>query len=141
MKKTLILLLIMVIFFITLLMIRSQIDSTSKNLSLITPEGKTIEISLNKKDFNLTEFETARGDSFSGFSVREIVEKFSKNEFSSLQFASQDGGKIHLPVADLDNIFLVKVKKDDSEYLRLIISTDTFGQRWLKHINSIKLLK
>jgi len=60
-------------------------------------------------------------------------------DFSELIFYSGDGMAVTISAAESDGIFLTEEVSADKSYLRLIIPSDEFPQRWLKYVSLIEL--
>lgn len=139
MKRTLLILALLIIVFLSLLLIWKS-DNGEINSLRIEFQGK-IFIVEDLTVFQPRKIETRRGDLYSGYSLAEILSVFHIDpaELTKLTFASADGAILQLDITELDELFLVLEQNNKSLSIRLVIPDDEFAQRWLKYIRVIKL--
>ena len=84
-------------------------------------------------------FQTNRGDEYSGYQLVSLLQKNGISDYKSLILFSEDGGSLHLKKDDIANAYLIWLDDTEKPNLRLIISTDEFGQRWMKYLTAIEI--
>ncbi len=84
-------------------------------------------------------FQTERGDSFSGYKLSDILSHYKLDVEKNITFHSIDGGRLKLKRSEFNTLYLVSMDTEKELQLRLIIPEDEFGQRWMKYINRIVL--
>ncbi|MFC1898176.1 hypothetical protein ACFLYJ_01250 [Candidatus Cloacimonadota bacterium] len=84
-------------------------------------------------------FTTARGDSFSGYSLKEILNSQNIDFKKYLVLFSTDGGSLRLNADDIANAYFIIMDETEKPSFRLIIPTDEFGQRWMKYVKTIEV--
>jgi hypothetical protein len=83
---------------------------------------------------------TNTGKSLSLVPVRYCLTHFMKDEsWSQMTFTSADNAQLTVKRDELDALYLAVNTKNETTWLRLIIPSDDFHQRWLKYINKIEL--
>lgn len=87
-------------------------------------------------------FVTERGDNMTGYQLLEILENMQINtqEIEGYIFRSLDGGTLELSKDDEAQFYLIFQDVLDKQDVRLVIPTDQFSQRWIKHIIEIELI-
>lgn len=139
MKKILLVLSLLII--ILIILVNNSKRETSKHLQILT-EDRQIEVSLEDlQKLQERRIVTKRERDYFGYSLKEILENYQLDikSFRQFIFRSSDGAKITFDKAE--NFQIALQNKKDDDYLRLIIPEDKFGQRWLKYLVSIELMK
>jgi hypothetical protein len=63
----------------------------------------------------------------------------SDDTWSNISFLSRDNARLIVDRNELENIYLAYITADEEPYVRLVIPSDDFHQRWLKYISQIQL--
>lgn len=84
---------------------------------------------------------TNRGDTLKLIRMQDLLEALdiSWHGITSVTLTSEDGGSLTVDAAELPKLYLQMNQKAESQYLRLVIPSDEFAQRWLKYITTITL--
>ena len=101
------------------------------------------EIEKNISDFSIyksTKITTKNDDDLIAFSLKKIITDIglNKKKYSKIIFHSSDGGTLAVNGNELDNLYIIEKNKGEEKYLKLVIPTDNFSQRWLKYIVRIE---
>lgn len=138
MKKILIVLLILIVVLIVLssLMKRNQISNA---MLIITDTQEKVHPVTRFDSDDMVKVTTSKGD-FSAVNVANLLNRYNVNEqWKEMTFYSSDGAQVTILAEENAELYLAEITKDEKTYLRLVIPTDPFPQRWLKYINQIKL--
>ena len=139
MKKILFFLLILIIILVVLSTIWRRIVNLPEALQIIKND-KIHALSWQKlQQLSSYDFQTKRGDSFSGYKLSDILSLLNLDIEENITFHSIDGGRLKLNRSEFDTLYLVLMDSEKKLRLRLIIPEDEFGQRWMKYINRIVL--
>ena len=141
MKKIIWFLIILIVVLVITLLIWHRDTETNGGIK-ITFSKKHFILSyddLNK--LNPESFTTNRGDEFSGYKLDNIFNYFhiQSDEYSRIIFHSSDGASIKLKKQASETYYLVLLDENEGQFLRLVIPSDEFGQRWIKYIKQIDL--
>ena len=141
MKKIVLILTSLIIILAVLLAIwHKNVDSATGITITIDNNEKIISYSALEK-MSKTSFKTSRGDEYSGYKLIEILKDFDPQNIRYLILHSKDSGSLRLNKEDYHNAYLIWQSDSERPSLRLIISTDEFGQRWMKYLISIEIHK
>ena len=139
MKKILFFLAILMIILVVLTSIWRRTVNIPEVLQIIKKD-KVYTFSWQKlQQLSTCNFQTERGDSFSGYKLSDILSLFKLDLEENLTFHSIDGGRLKLNRSEFDTLYLVLMDTEKELQLRLIITEDEFGQRWMKYVNRIVL--
>ena len=139
MKKILLILVSLIIFLAVLLTIWNRTKEATEGLTLrIENKERVISFSsLNK--IEKMSFQTKRGDEYSGYQLLPLLQKSGVSDYKYLILFSEDGGSLRLNKDDIANAYLIWLDDIEKPNLRLIITTDEFGQRWMKYLIAIEI--
>ena len=139
MKKILFILisLIIILAFLISLMNKTKVESDGLSLK-IGDEERIISYSTFGK-MEKVNFQTERGDEYSGYQLLPLLHKNGMNECKYLTLFSEDGGSLRLNEIDHADAYLIWQSDTEKPGLRLIISSDEFGQRWMKNLIAIEI--
>lgn len=139
MKKILFFLAILMIILVVLTSIWRRTVNLPEALQIIKKD-KVYALSWQKlQQLPSYDFQTERGDSFSGYKLSDILSLYELNGEENITFHSIDGGRLKLNRSEFETLYLVFMDTEKELRLRLIIPEDEFGQRWIKHVNRIVL--
>jgi len=95
------------------------------------------EIRLHKQ----VSFTTNRDDVFSGYNIFNILSSIDISTSSNSNFTlqSRDGGSLKLTKEENETFYLVFQEDTTGQFIRLVIPTDEFSQRWIKYIVTIEI--
>jgi glycerophosphoryl diester phosphodiesterase len=139
MKKILIILLSLISILLVLVWLNSRQQTNHEGILQITaPDGKVINLqTLPQKE--LQTITTSKGE-MQAVAVSALLTKhLNSDNWQHIIFHSSDGAQVKIKRTELPLLYLSQITKNQESYLRLIIPSDSFSQRWLKKINHIAL--
>lgn len=141
MKKLFIILVILILILLTLIIYQKS--------KVIDKEGIKITYKDRDKFLSYTEirsikqvsFTTERGDKFNGFDISDVLKslKIPINIETEYILHSFDGGTLNLTKEKNETFYLVFQEDATGQFIRLIIPTDEFSQRWIKYMVAIEI--
>jgi len=139
MKQVVIILAVLAIILLILIYFN---NNDAVNDHLIFKFDKMEEIIPDISIFQTNTIHTKRNDTFQGIPLINIMAsvKISEEDYSSLVFHTSDGGSLAVGMNEINDLYLVEITKDKENYLRLVIPTDDFPQRWMKYISLVEFL-
>ncbi|MDP8209278.1 MAG: hypothetical protein RAO94_10985 [Candidatus Stygibacter australis] len=139
MKNIIIVLFALIIVMLGLSWIINRDKVPSEVLLTVTLSGKSIEIGAFPEDA-IEIVETGPGRSEQAIAVKYFLKSYLEdNSWNKLTFISSDNAELTINRKELDSLYLSLISKEGESYLRLIIPSDAFHQRWLKYITQIDL--
>ncbi|MDP8220508.1 MAG: hypothetical protein P9X26_04135 [Candidatus Stygibacter frigidus] len=139
MKNIIIILLALVLVMLGLSWLINRDKVPAEVLLTVTLSGKSIEISSFPED-EIETVITGQGKSAQVIAVKHFLSScLNDNSWTKLNFISSDNAQLTVDRVELDSLYLGMISKDEQSYLRLIIPSDDFHQRWLKYITQIDL--
>ncbi|MCF7911516.1 MAG: hypothetical protein K9M99_03230 [Candidatus Cloacimonetes bacterium] len=105
-------------------------------LTIILPNQEKIEISSFPAD-EIQVLPIGQGKSEQVVPVSYFLK--TEQKWAKLTFISRDNAQLTIDKEELDSLYLSMISNGEESYLRLIIPTDDFHQRWLKYITQIEL--
>ncbi len=138
MKRILIILFALVLILLAMTFLFNRGNDKEVVLNLIFLD-KTIKLN-ELAQFGAQEISTAGGDRYTGYSLQEMMIKLNEKpeDYTSIIFSSSDGSSLAVDISELLDLYLINFSRDGEQYLRLIIPSDNFSQRWLKYISIIE---
>lgn len=130
---------LILLLLVIILLYRRDVDQTYD--LVLEFENNQVEIA-DITVFGSIKITTNSYDTYSAYSLREILlaKEIQPNKFSNMIFHSADGGSLAVDISELDHLYLVEEIQAEKKYLRLIIPSDNFSQRWLKYLISIEFI-
>lgn len=141
MKKVMIILAFLIIIFFALIFYQRSNVSIEDRLS-IKFDDQELFLSYSKLRSNeQISITTARGDDYLAYDLSNIFKslKIPFNKDTSYTFRSNDGGSLTIKKADHEDFYLVFDEDANGQFIRLVIPTDQFSQRWIKYLRSITI--
>ncbi|MDP8267637.1 MAG: hypothetical protein P9L97_02800 [Candidatus Tenebribacter davisii] len=137
MKKILIILGILIVILFLLLYFQKSKKTDETGIKIIHNNKVEILTFSKLNSFEKISFTTARGDKFSGYDLTAILnsKKIPADSKTTYSFHSNDGGTLNVNKEESE--FLYLIFQDD--YIRLVIPSDEFSQRWMKYISEIEI--
>ncbi len=141
MKKILIILVILILILLALTIYQKNKARNQEGIKITYKDQETFisykEIRSNKQ----ISFTTNSGNMFNGYDILSILNSIDVpvNSDSKYIFHSKDGGTLNL-VKEENEIFCLVFQEDASgQFIRLVIPTDEFSQRWIKYLAAIEI--
>ncbi|MDP8210137.1 MAG: hypothetical protein P9M05_04955 [Candidatus Stygibacter australis] len=139
MKNILIVLLILIFVLLGLSWYINRDKVHSEVILTVTLSEKSIQINKFPKDA-IQVVETGQGKSEQVIAVKYFLKSYlDDNSWNKLTFVSSDNAQLTIDRQELESLYLAMISKDEESYLRLIIPSDDFHQRWLKYVTQIDL--
>ena len=141
MKKILLILVILILIILTLTIYQKSKVTDEEGVKITYKDRETFlsysQIRSNKQ----ISFTTNRGDRFNGYNISNILNSIDVPLNSNSQYIlhSKDGGTLKL-TKEVNEIFYLVFQEDDTgQFIRLVIPTDQFSQRWIKYLTAIEI--
>lgn len=141
MKKIFIILVILILILLALIIYQKG-KVTDEEGFKITYKNREIFLSYSEISSNeQVSFTTERGDRFSGFDFAEILKilKIPTDIRTEYIFHSKDGGTLNLTKEKNETYYFVFQEDATGQFIRLVIPTDEFSQRWIKYLVAIEI--
>ena len=86
-------------------------------------------------------FTAKSGDMFNGYDILGILNSIAVpvNSDSKYIFHSKDGGTLNLIKEENEIFYLVFQEDTSGQFIRLVVPTDEFSQRWIKYLVAIEI--
>jgi len=142
MNKVLIILSVLLIIFFALVLYQRSHETIEKGISFLYNNQSTFLSYCELGKFKQHTFVTKRGDNYSGYDLTEILSSLNViiNNETDITFRSIDGGKLTINKLDKEHLYLVFTDNNIDQFVRLVIPSDEFSQRWIKYIKSIEII-
>ena len=141
MKKILIILVILIIILFALIFYQKS-DVNDEDGLRITFNNRETFLTFSKiRSFEKVSFSTDRGDRFDGFDFDDILNSIDIPANSETKYIlhSKDGGTLNLTKAENETFYLVFQEGATGQFIRLVIPSDEFSQRWIKYLIAIEI--
>jgi len=91
--------------------------------------------------FEKSNFSTNSNHEMNGYDLVKTLEALDipVNIESEFVFYSKDGGTLKLVKKQNETFYLIFQEGTDGQYIRLVIPSDEFSQRWIKYITSFEI--
>ncbi len=141
MKKILIALVILIILLLALIFYQKSNVKDEDGIKITYREQETFLTFSKINSFEKVSFSTNRGDRFDGFDFADVLKSIDipTNNDSQYIFHSKDGGTLNL-TKEVNEIFYLVFQEDvNGQFIRLVIPSDEFSQRWIKYLVAIEV--
>lgn len=141
MKKIFIILVILILILLALTIYQKSKVTDEDGIKITYKDQETFltysKIRLNKQ----ISFTTNRGDKFNGFDFDDILKslKIPINIETEYILHSKDGGTLNLIKKENETFYLVFQEDANGQFIRLVVPTDEFSQRWIKYLVEIEI--
>ena len=141
MKKILLVLIILIIILLALIFYQKSKVTDEEGIKIIYKDREIFLSNSKIRSIKQISFTTKRGDKFNGFDLDNIFKslKIPTNNDSQYIFHSKDGGTIILTKEENETFYLVFQESATGQFIRLVIPTDEFSQRWIKYLIAIEI--
>ena len=141
MKKIILLLAALILILFALIFYQNS-EVTDEDGIVVTYKDRETFLTYSKIRLNKQiNFTTNRGDKFNGydlFSILNTIEIPIKIETEFI-FHSKDGGTLNLTKKENEIFYLVFQQDASGQFIRLVVPTDEFSQRWIKYLVTIEI--
>jgi len=141
MKKIFIILVLLILILLALLYYQKSNATDEKGIK-ITYKGSETFLTFTKiHSYEQMSFTTEGGDKFNGFDFDDILNSLDIPANSETQYIlhSKDGGTLNLTKVENETFYLVFQEDAIDQFIRLVIPTDEFSQRWIKYLIAIEI--
>ena len=141
MKKFLLILVILIIILLALIMYQKSKVTDEEGIKITYKDRETFLSYSEIRSIKHISFTTERGDRFSGFDFTDVLQilKIPTDTETEYIFYSKDGGTLILTKEKNETYYFVFQEDATGQFIRLIIPTDEFSQRWIKYLVAIEI--
>ncbi len=141
MKKILVILVILILILLALTFFQKSRVVDKVGIKIIHKEQESFLSYTKIRSKEKISFTTSSGDVFNGYDIFSILTSLDIpiNSDSKYIFHSNDGGTLNLVKEKNEVFFLVFQEDATGQFLRLVIPTDEFSQRWIKYLVAIEI--
>ena len=141
MKKILLILITLILILLALIFYQKSKATDEEGIKITYNDQETF-LSFSKIRLNeQISFTTGWGDCFNGYEFADILNslKISTDIETEYIFHSKDGGTLNLTKEENETFYLVFQEDATGQFIRLVIPTDEFSQRWIKYLVAIEI--
>ena len=141
MKKIFIILVILILILLALTIYQKSKVTDEDGIKITYKDQETFlsysKIRLDKQ----ISFTTERGDNYNGFNFDDILKsiKIPTDIETEYILHSKDGGSLNLIKEKNETFYLVFQEDASGQFIRLVVQTDEFSQRWIKYLVAIEI--
>jgi len=141
MRKILIILSVLIIILIALSYFQNSYNSSVEGIELFYKDQNWFLPYSKILSFENSNFSTMQNQEISGYDLFKILETLDipASIGTEFVFRSKDGGNLKLIKKQNETYYLVFQENSDSQFVRLVIPSDEFSQRWIKYLTSIEI--
>ncbi len=141
MKKILLILFILIIILLALIIYQKSEVIDEKGIRITYKDQETFLTYLEIHSIKQVSFTTKRGDKFTGYDLDDICRslKIPSSIETKYILHSKDGGTLNLTKEENESFYLVFQEDANDQFIRLVIPTDEFSQRWIKYLAAIEI--
>ncbi|MCK5050603.1 MAG: hypothetical protein KAS53_02600 [Candidatus Cloacimonetes bacterium] len=141
MKKILLILFILIIILFALIVYQKSKAIEKEGIKITFKERETFLSYSKIHSIKQVSFITDRGDKFNGFDFDDICIslKIPNNIETEYILHSKDGGSLNLTKEKNETFYLVFQEDVNGQFIRLVVPTDEFSQRWIKYLVAIEI--
>ena len=141
MKKILLILFILIIILVALIIFQKNKVIYEKGIRITYQDQETFLTYSKIHSIKQVSFTTHRGDRFNGFDFTDILKsiKIPTDIETEYILHSKDGGSLNLTKEKNETFYLVFQEDANGQFIRLVVPTDEFSQRWIKYLAAIEI--
>ena len=141
MKKTILILIVLIIILLALIFYQKGKVTDEEGIKITYKDRETFLSYTRFRSIKQVSFTTERGDRFSGFDFTDVLQilKIPTEIRTEYIFHSKDGGTLNLTKEENETCYLVFQEDATGQFIRLVIPTDEFSQRWIKYLVAIEI--
>ena len=141
MKKIFIILVILIIILLALIIYQKSKVTDEEGIKITYKDRDTFLSYTKIRSIKQVSFTTGRGDKFNGFDFADVLRslKIPIDIETEYILHSKDGGTLNLTKEENEIFYLVFQEDATGQFIRLVIPTDDFSQRWIKYLVAIEI--
>ena len=141
MKKILLILFILILILLALIIYQKSKVINEERIKITYQDQETFLTYSKIHSIKQVSFTTHRGDRFNGFDIDDVLKSLEipTNIEMEYIFHSKDGGSLNLTKEKNETFYLVFQEDANSQFIRLVVPTDKFSQRWIKYLVEIEI--
>ncbi len=141
MKNIFIILVILILILLALIIYQKSKVINEEGIVITYKDQETFLSYTKIRSIKQVSFTTDRGDKFNGFDFADVLKslKIPINIETEYILHSKDGGTLNLTKEGNETLYLVFQEDATGQFIRLIIPTDEFNQRWIKYLIAIEI--
>ncbi len=141
MKKILLILTILIIILLALIIYQKSNVKDEDGIKITYKDTETILTFSKIRSYDEVSFSTNRDDKFNGYDFSDILKllKIPTNNETKYILHSKDGGTLNLTKKENETLYLVFQEDVTGQFIRLVIPSDEFSQRWIKYLTAIEI--
>ncbi len=141
MKKIFIILTILIIILLALIIYQKSNVKNEDGIKITYKDTETILTFSKIRSYEEVSFSINRDDKFNGYDFSDILKslKIPTNNETKYILQSKDGGTLNLSKKENETLYLVFQEDATGQFIRLIIPSDEFSQRWMKYLTAIEI--
>lgn len=141
MKKIFIILIVLIIVLLSLSYFQKSRSSKKEGIELVYKDHSKFLSYSKLLSLEKSNFSTKQDHEMNGYDLVKTLEAIDIPTSIETEFVfhSQDGGTLTLTKKQNETFYLVFQEGADGQYIRLVIPSDEFSQRWIKYITSIEI--
>ncbi len=140
-KKILLILFILLIILLALIIYQRSEVIDEKGIRITYKDQETFLIYSKIHSIKQESFTTRRGDKYNGIDFDDVLRslKIPTNIDMEYILHSKDGGTLNLTKEENETFYLVFQEDANGQFIRLVVPTDEFSQRWIKYLIAIDI--
>ena len=141
MKKVLLILFVLIIILFALSFFQKSKVTDEEGIDITYKDKETFLSYTQIRSNEQIRFTTNRGDKFNGYDLSSILNSIDIpiNIETEFIFHSKDGGILNLTKLEKESFYLVFQEDATGQFIRLVVPTDEFSQRWIKYLVAIEI--
>ena len=141
MKKIFIILVILIIILLALIIYQKSKVTDEEGIKITYKDRETFLSYTKIRSIKQVSFTTGRGDKFNGFDFADVLRslKIPTDIETEYNLHSKDGGTLNLTKEENEIFYLVFQEDATGQFIRLVIPTDEFSQRWIKYLVALEI--
>ena len=141
MKRILLILVILILILLALTFYQKNKVTDDAGITIIHKDQETFLSYKAIRSKELISFTANSGDMFNGYNILSILNSIDivANSDSKYIFHSKDGGTFNLAKEENETSYFVFQEDASGQFIRLVIPTDEFSQRWIKYLVSMEI--
>ena len=141
MKKIILFLVILTIILLALIIYQKSKIINEEGIVITYKDRETFLSYSEIHSIKQISFTTGRGDKFNGFDFADVFKsiKIPTDIETEYILHSKDGGSLNLIKEENEIFYLVFQEDATGQFIRLVIPTDEFNQRWMKYLVTIEI--